>query len=126
MIKFLPGRHVIDSFGNGGFRFGGMSHQGSLLVLPSGMQACAAKTVAEITEEDLTLIIAEKSAIDFLLIGTGVDMHHLRSGLDKILKSEAIHADIMSTNAAVRTYNVILAEQRRVAALMIAVDKAHG
>ena len=35
----LPGRYAIDAFGAGGFRFGDMSHRGSLLILPSGMWA---------------------------------------------------------------------------------------
>ena len=32
--SFYPGRAPIDAYGNGGFRFAGMSHRGSLLILP--------------------------------------------------------------------------------------------
>ena len=120
-MKFLPGRHAIDAFGNGGFRFAGMSHLGSLVILPSGMRACSANSFAEVGIADLQLFIDEKSEIDFLLIGTGRDMRHLPPSLSKILNDASLNYDCMNTNATVRTYNTILAEDRRVAALMIAV-----
>ena len=46
---FLPGAHAIEGYGAGGFRFGGMSHRGSILALPSGVYAWAAAIPAEIT-----------------------------------------------------------------------------
>ena len=36
----FPGRAPIDAYGNGGFRFAGMSHRGSILCLPSGIYGC--------------------------------------------------------------------------------------
>ena len=32
---FVPGRHLIDAFGDGGFRFAEMSHRGSILATPA-------------------------------------------------------------------------------------------
>jgi uncharacterized protein len=126
MQRFLPGRHLIDSFGNGGFRLAGVSHQGSLLVTPSGVRAIELDQVAALAPDQLQQIVAEKADFDMLLIGTGRDIAALPQSVRKLLQTEAIGFDLMSTNAAVRTYNVVMDENRRVAAIMVAVDKAHG
>ena len=68
---FLPGRHLLEAYGNGGFRFGGMSHRGSILALPSGVRAWPVRGVSEIDEAALAPIIAEAEAIEILLLGTG-------------------------------------------------------
>ncbi len=120
-MKFLPGRHLIDSFGNGGFRFGDMSHHGSILILPSGIRACDATLLDEISTTDTEAVLAEKTQIDFLLVGTGKEMLHLPPALAKLFAEAKINVDTMNTNAAVRTYNILRDEERRVAALIIAV-----
>jgi uncharacterized protein len=126
MERFLPGRHQIESFGNGGFRLGGVSHKGSIIITPSGVRAFAAVDVSSLTPDDFAPIQLEKAGIDILLIGSGRDMAPLPKALAQQLQVQGIGFDIMSTNAAVRTYNVVEAEDRRVAAILIAVDKAYG
>ncbi len=126
MERFLPGRHVIDSFGNGGFRLAGVSHQGALLVTPSGVRALEVDTITGLNPGHLAQILAEKAEFDILLIGTGSDIAPLPKPVRELLQAEAVGFDLMSTNAAVRTYNVVIDEARRVAAIMIAVDKAYG
>lgn len=119
--KHLPGRHPIEKFGDGGFRFGGMSHRGSLMVLPSGMSALQASSLETLDPKSLQGLATEKDDIDFLLIGTGEHMQRLPQHLQAWLSSQNLRADIASTGAAVSTYNILLAEDRRVAAVLIAV-----
>ena len=126
MERFLPGRHLIDSFGNGGFRLGGVSHVGSILIAPSGVRALDAADITALTTEQCDVLVSEKYQIDMLLIGTGRNMLALPKLLLQQFQNAGLGAETMSTNAAVRTYNVVLAEDRRVAAILIAVDKAHG
>jgi uncharacterized protein len=126
MERFLPGRHLVDSFGNGGFRLGGVSHIGSILIVPSGVRALAVADIQSLTQAKLDLLVAEKNQIDMLLFGTGREMLPLPMHLAQHLRGSGLAFDVMNTNAAVRTYNVVLAEDRRVAAVLIAVDKAHG
>jgi uncharacterized protein len=126
MERFLPGRHQIESFGNGGFRLGGVSHEGSILITPTGVRACPAVDVASLTAEHFSAVLSEKTQIDMVLIGTGRTLLPLQKPLAEYLQQHGIGYDTMSTNAAVRTYNVVEAEDRRVAALLIAVDKAYG
>ena len=120
--RFLPRRAPIDAYGNGGFRFADMSHRGSLLALPSGMRAWPVTSPDGVTEASLDAVFAEAAGIEFLLLGMGLDLRPLPQALRWRLRDVGISADPMSTPAAVRTWNVLLAEDRRVAAALIAVD----
>lgn len=126
MQRYLPGRHPIESFGNGGFRLGGVSHAGSIVVTASGTRALELAAIADLMPAHLDKLVEEKGESDMLVIGTGRDMLALPMSVIAFLRDNAISYDVMTTNAAVRTYNVVLAEDRRVAAILIAVDKAHG
>jgi uncharacterized protein len=121
MQRFLPGKHLIDSFGNGGFRLAGVSHQGAILIVPSGVRALPVISVADLTPHAFDLVMAEKAEIDMFFIGTGADMSPLPRQVSQHLRDQGIGFEIMTTNAAVRTYNVVLEEDRRVAALLFAV-----
>lgn len=118
---FLPGRHVIDSYGNGGFRFGDMSHKGSILALPSGIHAWSVSDFSALSRNDFALVMHEAEQIDTLLIGTGVEMALLPEALRWRLKEGQMSVDAMSTGAAARIYNIMVSENRRVAAALIAV-----
>jgi uncharacterized protein len=77
-----------------------------------------------VTPADLAMVLQESAVVDFVLIGTGSDVSRLPQAAGFALKG--INFDCMTTSAAVSTYNVMLAEDRRVAACLIAVDKAHA
>ena len=117
-----PGRAPIDAYGNGGFRFAGMSHRGSLLCLPSGIYGWEAPPPASIDEASLAKAFGEAEGIETLLVGTGREIVPLAETLRGRLRDARIVAEAMSTGAAVRTFNVLLAENRAVAAALIAVD----
>lgn len=118
----FPGRAPVDAYGNGGFRFADMSHRGSILCLPSGIYGWPLASLAEIDRDALARVIGEAEVIDILLIGAGPSPARVKPDLVRLLRGAAISADTMSTGAAVRTFNVLLAENRRVAAALIAVD----
>ena len=117
----FPGRAPIDAYGNGGFRFAEMSHRGSILCLPSGIYGWDVSDPADITAETLEKVLAEAREVELLLVGTGMDIRLLDADLKSALRSRNISSDPMSTGAAVRTFNVMLAESRPVAAALIAV-----
>jgi uncharacterized protein len=117
----FPGRAPIEAYGNGGFRFADMSHRGSILALPSGIEAWPATSVAEIEGDALKRLLDEAAAIEILLIGTGETMVPLPKGSRAALEEAGLFPELMSTGAAVRTYNVILSEERAVAAALVAV-----
>ncbi len=120
---FLPGQHVIDSYASGGFVFGGMSHRGSLLMLPSGVRAWQPQSVADITEESLTALFAEpEGTIDFLIIGTGPELAPMSPELRRKLAQAGIRHEPMATSVAISTYNILLGERRRVAVALLAIS----
>jgi uncharacterized protein len=118
----LPHPAPIDAYGAGGFRFAGMSHRGSLLCLPSGIWASEVTSPAGIDEKSLALVVNETPRIEHCLIGTGNEPWIMPGALRDLLQHHHIVAETMTTGAAVRTYNILLDERRRVAALLIAVD----
>lgn len=118
----FPGRAPIDAYGNGGFRFAEMSHRGSILCLPSGIHGWEPKNPPLFSRADLGAILEEASDIEILLVGTGMDLRRIPEDVRALLRQHHISSDPMSTGAAVRTYNVLLAEDRAVAAALIAVD----
>lgn len=119
-----PYQAPIDAYGNGGFRFADMSHRGSLLCLPTGMHAWSVKNPAELTRESLALVFAAAGDIDVLLIGLGTDISRIDPALRDALRAEKIIVEAIATGGAVRTYNILLGEQRAVAAALIAVERA--
>ncbi|WP_173931522.1 Mth938-like domain-containing protein [Chelativorans sp. Marseille-P2723] len=118
----FPGRSPIDAYGNGGFRFADMSHRGSLLCLPSGIYGWEPRNLRMLAEEDFTGLIAEAERIEILLVGTGSTLQPLAPELRRVLKEAGMAVETMATGAAVRTFNVLLAEDRAVAAALIAVE----
>jgi uncharacterized protein len=118
----LPHAAPIEAYGKGGFRFAGMSHRGSLLCLPDGIWPCPVRAPQDINEEVLTLVFAEGAAIDHVLIGAGRDFWPLPRELAALFAERGIAAESMTTASAIMTYNILLEERRRVAALLIAVD----
>lgn len=117
----LPHAAPIDAYGNGGFRFGGMSHQGSLLCLPDGLWAWPVARFEDVTAAQFESVFVLKGAIDIFLIGCGADPQHLPDSVRARFREAGISANATSTGAAIRTYNILLAERRRVGAALIAV-----
>jgi uncharacterized protein len=117
----FPGRAQIDAYGNGGFRFAGMSHRGSLLCLPSGIYGWNADAFAGIKPGAFDTLFRDADNVEVLLIGTGAELVPIPSELREAFRDRNIRADSMATGAAVRTFNVLVAENRAVAAALIAV-----
>lgn len=118
----FPGRAPIDAYGNGGFRFADMSHRGSVLCLPSGIHGWEPHDPAILRLSDFSRVLDQRQSLHILLVGTGKELMPLPKELRLALKDAGIAAEPMATGSAVRTYNVLLAEDRAVAAALIAVD----
>jgi len=117
----LPHQALIDAHGGGGFRFAGMSHRGSLLCLPDGVWAWPVESSAALTDESLALVFARAGDLDFFILGTGAAPWAAPEALRGRFREAHISFDAMMTGPAVRTYNVMLMESRRVGAGLIAV-----
>jgi uncharacterized protein len=117
----LPRSAPIEAYGKGGFAFADMSHRGSLLCLPDSMWAWSVTRPQEIDEYSLALVFKAANAIDTLIVGSGTEVWLPPKGLREALRAVRVVLDVMQTGPAIRTFNVMLGERRRVAAALIAV-----
>jgi len=128
ITPLLPGgRQVVESYGGGAFRVSGLRLQGSILVLPDRTLAWPVASFAEITLESLAPLVDDAPAAgelrpELLLIGCGPRLQLLPGDLRRALRAQGLVCEAMDTGAACRTYNVLLAEGRAVAAALIAVE----
>jgi uncharacterized protein len=120
--RHLPHPAPIEAYGKGGFRFAAMSHRGSLLCLPQGVWASAVKSPADIDLAALGHVFSPDTVIDHFLIGAGTAPFAVPETLREAFRVRRIVVEAMTTGAAVRTYNILLGERRRIGALLVAVE----
>jgi uncharacterized protein len=93
-----------------------------LLSLPDGVWAWPVASPEAITEETLSMVFDRARDLDFFILGTGVAPWAMPGPLRQRFRDVHISSDPMATGPAVRTYNVMLMEGRRVGAGIIAID----
>jgi uncharacterized protein len=117
----LPRSAPIDAYGKGGFAFADMSHRGSLLCLPDAIWAWELTRPEQIDRYSLQRVFDAANSIDTLIVGTGTEAWVPPSELRAALRAVHVTLDAMQTGPAIRTYNIMMGERRRVAAALIAV-----
>src|ERR1700730_14822860 len=120
----LPRSAPIEAYGNGGFAFADMSHRGSLLCLPDAIWAWSVTRSEQIDRASLGRGFEAAKRIDTLLIGTGTDVWLPPSDLRAALRAVSVVLDVMQTGPAIRTYNIMIGERRRVAGAFLAGPEA--
>jgi uncharacterized protein len=128
MLEDSPSGHYpyqapIDAYGSGGFSFAGMSHRGSLLCLPTGMDAWRVAGPSDVTLETLAPVLAVADRVDVLFIGLGAEIAALDPAIRSAFRERHVIVEAVATHSAVATYNILLAEQRAIAAALIAVER---
>jgi uncharacterized protein len=118
----LPHPAPIEAYGQGGFRFAGMSHRGSLLCLPDGIWAWSVTRVDDITEATLAPVFARAGDVSLLLIGSGREPWAMPAPLRLRFHELKLGVEVARTGTAVSTYNILIGESRRVAAGLIAIE----
>jgi uncharacterized protein len=114
------GRQVVESYGPAGFRVTGVSFADSILVFPDRTEPWPVASLAEASIEDFDRVAAHGD-VAILLLGCGKRMAPVPLALREALRARGIVVEPMDTGAACRTYNVLLAEERRVAAALIRI-----
>jgi uncharacterized protein len=112
------GRQIIERYGASGFRVAGVIYYGSVLVFPDLTLPWAAASADCVTAESLAPVV-EHGGVQILLLGLGRTMGVIAPALRDALRAAGIVIEPMDTGAACRTYNVLLAEDRRVAAALL-------
>jgi uncharacterized protein len=122
LVPLRPaGRQLIERYGPTGFRVAGVIYRGPVLVFPERTLAWTGTCAAAVTWESL-LPVVEHGGVQILLLGLGRRVEPPASALRAELRRAGIAVETMDTGAACRTYNVLLAEDRRVAAALLPLE----
>jgi uncharacterized protein len=111
-------RQVIERYAAEGFRVSGVIYRGPVLVFPDRTVPWQVATAADIDCDSLVPVI-EHGGVEILLLGLGRSVRAIPAALRATLRAAQIAVEPMDTGAACRTYNVLVAEDRRVAAALI-------
>jgi uncharacterized protein len=117
-----PDRQVLQGYGGGGFLVSGVRHRGSVLVFPDRVLPWTVGDPAGLDLAGLAPVRDASPRPDILVIGLGAAHPLFPPGLRQAIREWGIVVEAMGTAAACRTYNVLLAEERRVAAALIALQ----
>jgi uncharacterized protein len=112
------GRQIIERYAASGFRVSGVIYRCPVLVFPGRTVPWDVTSAADVSLDNLTPVIQEGS-VQVLLLGLGSSTTATPTFLRNQLRSHRIALEPMTTAAACRTYNVLVAEDRRVAAALI-------
>jgi uncharacterized protein len=119
LTPLIPaGRQVIERYAPSGFRVTGVVHHSPVLVFPDRTVLWDVTSAAAVTWESLAPVI-EHGGVRILLLGLGRSMSVVAGSLRAALRAAGIALEPMDTGAACRTYNVLVAEGRQVAAALI-------
>ncbi len=118
-----PDRMVVDAYGKGAFTIRGQLHAGPVILLPDAVMPWSFGDIGALAVGDFAALVSLEPSRrpGILLIGMGPRTLFVAPAVRAALREEGMVADLMDTGAACRTYNVLLAEERRVAACLVPV-----
>jgi uncharacterized protein len=114
-------RQRIETYGDGEFKISGKVYTGSVIVTPERTREWPVQNIGAVSFESFITLFEENSSVELLLIGSGDKFQPLNPNLRNSFKLRKMAVDAMDTGAACRTYNILMAEGRRVAAALVAV-----
>ncbi|HLG89029.1 MAG TPA: Mth938-like domain-containing protein [Alphaproteobacteria bacterium] len=117
----LAGRQLILGYGKSGFLISDVQWRGAILVFPDRVMPWAVTGLQEVSLASFAPVREYEPIPDIMLIGTGSRMAMLPSALRAELRSFGLAIETMDTGAACRTYNLLLGEERRVAAALLPI-----
>lgn len=116
------GLQIVESYGGMRFRVSGAAYGGSVLVFPDRTLSWPVARIEDLSLDSLGPVVEAAAEIEILLLGCGARMAPVAPDLRAALRAHGFVLEPMDTGAACRTYNVLAAEARRVAAALIAVE----
>jgi len=112
---------LVDGYGPGQFRVAGTVHNGSIILTSRGVIPWAVADFQTLTEKSFQPLLDLSGSFEVVLLGCGPATELIHSNLKLALKAKGLVLDPMPTAAACRTYNLMLGEDRRAAACLIAL-----
>ena len=114
---------LLHGYGGGGFRVSGAGQLvGSQILFPEKAIPWTVNSARDISLDSLDPIIIESDRTNILIVGCGIKFFPIPDVLREGLRQKGIVLEWMDTGAACRTFNVLLVEERPVAAALISVE----
>ena len=111
------GRNAITGYGTGYVEINGKRYETSVVVQPTSIETDWIQGAGRDIGLDGIAILATLE-VEIVLLGTGATQRFPAPATLRPLIEAGIGFEIMDTNAACRTYNILVAENRRVAAAL--------
>ena len=116
------GQQIIQSYAGGRFRISGTLYSGAVIVRPEETLIWDVSThdAERLGESDFKALDFLEASADVILLGTGNSQVFLSPSQKLVLRG--LKPEPMDTGAACRTYNVLMAGGRRVAAVLLPIS----
>jgi len=111
------GVNTITGYGEGYVMVNGERRNSSVVILPDRIEQWSAKGFDQLSTEDFAFLKDLKAEI--VLLGTGARQRFPHPRLTAPLGAARVGLEVMDTKAACRTYNILVAEERRVALALL-------
>lgn len=118
----FAGQSLIEAYGDMGFRMSDRRIDGSILILPGVVKTLDVNPEAIFDQKMLAPVFSIMDEIEIMILGTGEKQKFPSIELQKPFLENNIALEAMDTGAACRTYNILVSEDRRVAAAFIAIQ----
>ncbi len=118
--EFDPGLPLITAYGPRHFVLATTRVEGAVLVLPEGWVRLGMRDLARLTAEDCAAAVEADPPIELIIIGSGRAFCEPAAGIRELIRARGWRHEVMTTPAAVRSFNVLLLEGRRAAGLFVA------
>ena len=109
--------NTITGYGEGYVQVNGQRHESSLIVLPDQVLPWDATAFDALSPEHFSSL--KELRAEILLLGTGPKQRFPHPRLTAPLAAAGIGVEVMDLKAACRTYNILVAEERKVAAALL-------
>ena len=109
--------NTFTGYGEGYVMVNGRRHASSLIVLPERLLPWSAAGFDALAESDFQLFL--EMDLEILLLGTGPKQRFPHPRLTQALARKRVGVEVMDLHAACRTYNILMAEERHVAAALL-------
>jgi uncharacterized protein len=111
------GRNRFTGYGPGFVAINGTQHRSSVIVTADQVRPWDVTDPKALTQAVFTDLA--RLPVEILLLGTGPSVSFPHPQLTQPVRDAAIGLEVMDTAAACRTYNILLSEDRRVAAALL-------
>jgi len=109
--------NTFSGYGDGFVTINGRRHDANVIVMPERILPWNVAAFDALAEADFDVFLALD--LEVLLLGTGSRQRFPHPRLTQSLARKRVGVEVMDLQAACRTYNILMAEERRVAAALL-------